>query len=176
MGKQPKLPEKRAFIVQLNSGLYIAILVTIKEGIERVYANSDLLSDEKIKLWMKDYPAVEEIRAPIPDKINKWAKKISLIRSGIDQDTSDIPLDLSDYTPKEKLVIQAACRHVPVNEYYTYGQVAELAGLPAAYRFVGSTMRKCRQPWLIPCQRIRNSNFVKRWKSGKEPSVFKTPL
>jgi len=54
--------------------------------------------------------------------------------------------------------------------------VAELAGLPAAYRFVGSTMRKCRQPWLIPCQRIRNSNFVKRWKSGKEPSVFKTPL
>lgn len=175
MGKQTRLQEKKVYIVPTSNGLQIAIIITDKD---QVYANSDLLTEEKINLWFKTYYPEIDMRevvssSQIPDKIISWAEKISLIRSGIDQDTSSIPLDLSGYTPKEKMVIEAACRHVPVDEYYTYGRVAELAGLPAAHRFVGSTMRKCRQPWIIPCQRIKNSKFV---KSRNEPKVLKTPL
>ena len=95
---------------------------------------------------------------------------------GFYKDTADIPLDLTGYTPKQVKVIETAQHMVPVNEFYTYGQIATLANLPSAHRFVGSTMKMCRQPWIIPCHRIKNSQFVKRLQSNPRKKMRGTPI
>ena len=100
----------------------------------------------------------------IPSQHDIIGKRIGIRIKGIDQDTSMIPLDLSDYTPKQRRVIETAHLKIPVGEFYSYGQVAEMADLIGAFRFVGTTMKKSRTPWIIPCQRVKSSSWIKKYK------------
>ncbi len=44
-------------------------------------------------------------------------------------------------------------RRIPSGQVATYGDIAALAGRPAACRAVGNIMRRCRQPG-VPCHRV----------------------
>jgi O-6-methylguanine DNA methyltransferase len=49
--------------------------------------------------------------------------------------------------------VLAAVRRIPVGRVATYGDIAELAGSPRAWRAVGSIMRDCRDA-AVPCHRV----------------------
>jgi O-6-methylguanine DNA methyltransferase len=49
--------------------------------------------------------------------------------------------------------VLAVVRRIPVGRVATYGDVAELAGRPRAWRAVGTIMRTCRSP-TVPCHRV----------------------
>lgn len=65
---------------------------------------------------------------------------------------------MSDF---EQRVI-AACRAIPYGQTRTYGEVAAAAGAPRAARAVGSIMRKCRVPLVVPCHRVVSASGVVR--------------
>jgi methylated-DNA-[protein]-cysteine S-methyltransferase len=72
----------------------------------------------------------------------------------------DIPwqwMDLSRFTSSQQAVYRAVAG-IPYGETASYGQVARMAGLPRAARFVGTTMANNPYPVLIPCHRVIRSD------------------
>lgn len=72
----------------------------------------------------------------------------------------DIPwpvMDLSRFTASQQAVYRAVVS-IPYGHTASYGQVARMAGLPRAARFVGTTMAKNPYPVLIPCHRVIKSD------------------
>ena len=72
----------------------------------------------------------------------------------------DIPwsvMDLSRFTPSQQAVYRAVGT-IPYGQTASYGQVARMAGLPRAARFVGTTMAKNAYPVFIPCHRVIRSD------------------
>jgi O-6-methylguanine DNA methyltransferase len=51
----------------------------------------------------------------------------------------------------------AAVRRIPPGRVATYGDIAQLAGQPRAWRAVGNIMRNCHQPG-VPCHRVIAAN------------------
>lgn len=49
--------------------------------------------------------------------------------------------------------VLSTVRRIPPGRVATYGDIAEIAGSPRAWRAVGSIMRECRDP-SIPCHRV----------------------
>jgi O-6-methylguanine DNA methyltransferase len=49
--------------------------------------------------------------------------------------------------------VLAVVRRIPAGKVATYGDVAELAGRPRAWRAVGNIMRNCNDP-VTPCHRV----------------------
>ena len=49
--------------------------------------------------------------------------------------------------------VLAAVRRIPPGRVATYGDVAEVAGRPRAWRAVGNIMRECHEP-MTPCHRV----------------------
>lgn len=49
--------------------------------------------------------------------------------------------------------VLSTVRRIPPGRVATYGDIAELAGSPRAWRAVGSIMRECGDP-SIPCHRV----------------------
>lgn len=49
--------------------------------------------------------------------------------------------------------VLAVVRRIPLGRVATYGDVAALAGRPAAWRAVGNVLRRCRDP-RVPCHRV----------------------
>lgn len=156
--------DKTLYIVPFSENEHIGFIITYDgEKKPLVYLNTDINSIDIVKNFFKENYPNYEIEKENPDYIHLWAEKIRQIRiNGNDQDTSMIPLDLSGYTPKQKKVIEIAHQKIPVGEYYSYGQVAEMADLIGAHRFVGTTMKKSRQPWIIPCQRVKSTSWIKK--------------
>ena len=69
----------------------------------------------------------------------------------------DVPLDLEDHTPFQRSVADAL-RAVPRGETVTYGELAALAGRPAAQRAVGSYCASNRFMLFVPCHRVVAAN------------------
>jgi O-6-methylguanine DNA methyltransferase len=59
---------------------------------------------------------------------------------------------IQDLTPFARRVL-AVVRRIPPGRVATYGDVAEAAGRPRAWRAVGTIMRTCRAPD-VPCHRV----------------------
>ena len=66
-------------------------------------------------------------------------------------------MDLSRFTPSQQSVYRTVAK-IPYGETASYGQVARMAGLPRAARFVGTTMAKNVYPVFIPCHRVIKSD------------------
>jgi len=62
-------------------------------------------------------------------------------------------MDLSRFTPAQQAVYRTVSQ-IPYGQTASYGQVARMAGLPRAARFVGTTMANNPYPILIPCHRV----------------------
>lgn len=72
----------------------------------------------------------------------------------------DIPwsaMDFSRFTPSQKAVYHQVAA-IPYGQTASYGQVAAMAGMPRAARFVGTAMAKNAYPVLIPCHRVIKSD------------------
>ena len=83
----------------------------------------------------------------------------------------DIPwpvMDLSRFTFAQQAVYHTVA-NIPYGQTASYGQVARLAGLPRAARFVGTTMAKNPYPVLIPCHRVIRSDGSPGRFGGGEP-------
>lgn len=66
-------------------------------------------------------------------------------------------MDLSGFTPSQQAVYRSVAA-IPYGRTASYGQVARMAGLPRAARFVGTTMANNRYPVFIPCHRVIRSD------------------
>ena len=77
-------------------------------------------------------------------------------------------MDLSRFTPSQQAVYRIVAK-IPYGETASYGQVARLAGLPRAARFVGTTMANNPYPVLIPCHRVIKSDGSPGLFGGGEP-------
>ncbi len=83
----------------------------------------------------------------------------------------DIPwsvMDLSRYTPSQQAVYRTVAK-IPYGQTASYGQVARLAGVPRAARFVGTTMANNPYPVFIPCHRVIKSDGSPGLFGGGEP-------
>ena len=83
----------------------------------------------------------------------------------------DIPwsvMDLSRFTPAQQSVYRTVAT-IPYGRTASYGQVARMANLPRAARFVGTTMAKNAYPVFIPCHRvIRSDGSIGKFGGGSE--------
>jgi len=66
-------------------------------------------------------------------------------------------MDLSRFTASQQAVYRAVAT-IPYGATASYKQVARMAGLPRAARFVGTTMAKNPYPVFIPCHRVIKSD------------------
>jgi O6-methylguanine-DNA--protein-cysteine methyltransferase len=167
--------------VELGPNRCIGFILNISNEVKSlVYLNTSIKPYNDIKATLIETNKVSSIEKSNPEILEKWAKTIEQIFMGEDQNTSNIPLDLSDYTPKQAKVIDTVHKKIPVNEFYSYSDVAEMAGFPNAQRFVGSTMKICRQYPIIPCKRVKNAQWIKRLKrparSDRKMRTPRTPL
>ena len=145
-----------------------------------VFLNTSFKPFNEVRVSLLENTRISNIEEDSPTFLNDWTKILELVLMGEDQDTSHIPLDLSGYTSKQAKVIDTVHKKIPVNEFVSYSEVAEMSGFPNAQRFVGSTMKICRQYPIIPCKRVKNSQWLQRFKrrnpSNTKTRVSKTPL
>ncbi len=69
----------------------------------------------------------------------------------------DLPVDLSGVPPFQRRVLQTI-RRIPAGAAWSYRQVAEAVGKPAASRAVGQALAHNPVPIVIPCHRVVGSN------------------
>ena len=163
------------YIVPVQQELYVGVITTSNEPkTSKIYLNTSPKSLQEVENQFKELKNVV-IEKEIPKHIQEIANKISLIKQGIDQDTSNILLDYSNYTEKQIQVIKTAME-IPVNEIWPYSKVAEKAELPRAQRFVGTTMRVLRQPYIVPVQRVKSISFLKKKQRKSKRNFNKMPL
>ena len=154
------------YFIPVQKNLFVGIVISSTNAI---YLNTSPKSYSDIEQEIASIPD-SMIEKNIPQSIRMLADKISSITQGFDQDTSDTLLDLSNYTEKQVLVIKTAMK-IPVNEIWPYSKVAELAGLPKAQRFVGTTMKVLRQPYIVPVHRVKSMAYIRK-KSGQSKRRF----
>jgi O-6-methylguanine DNA methyltransferase len=89
-------------------------------------------------------------------------------KSGVN--IQNIVLDFSDLTPKQVAVYKAAMT-IPYGKTLPYGVVAEIAGLPAAARFVGNVMASNRLAPIVPCHRVVSSSGIGGYGGGIDQKI-----
>ncbi len=101
---------------------------------------------------LKSVDGVNLPRSSVPEHL-RVLDMVFDIAEGIPVDPSGIAFDFSNLSQKEISVLRALLS-IPRGRTITYGQLAELAGLPGAARFVGNVMARNRFAPLIPCHRV----------------------
>lgn len=76
---------------------------------------------------------------------------------GADIDFSDIPVVLDGITPFRKKVLEII-RRIPFGKICSYGQIANVCGVPHAARAVGGALAANPIPVVIPCHRVVAAN------------------
>jgi methylated-DNA-[protein]-cysteine S-methyltransferase len=66
-------------------------------------------------------------------------------------------MDISRFSAAQQAVYRAVA-DIPYGQTASYGQIARMAGLPRAARFVGTTMANNPYPVFIPCHRVIKSD------------------
>src|SRR5665213_527851 len=111
--------------------------------------------------------------------------------SGVPVGLGTIEIDLSATNDFERSVY-AATRAIPRGEVRTYGEIAQMIGLPGAARAVGAALGRNPIPIIIPCHRVIaagggggfsapggvSTKFrilaIERARRGAEPELFET--
>ncbi|MBC2712387.1 MAG: MGMT family protein [Desulfosarcina sp.] len=104
------------------------------------------------------------------DSSNPKASKIAdILVCYFNGEPIDIPwpvMDLAGFTPSQQAVYRTVAK-IPYGETASYGQVARMAGVPRAARFVGTTMANNPYPVFIPCHRVvKSDGFPGRFGGG----------
>ena len=81
------------------------------------------------------------------------------------QPVRNLQLDYSDLTTKTQQILNTVFS-IPYGQTKTYQQIAVLATMPKAYRFVGSVMAKNRFPLIVPCHRVVSKHGIGSYGKG----------
>ena len=65
---------------------------------------------------------------------------------------------------------------IPVNELWPYSKVALESELPKAQRFVGTTMKVLRQPYIVPVHRVKSISYIRKKERAGKKSFTKMPI
>lgn len=87
-----------------------------------------------------------------------------------DIDYTEIEYDFSGITTKQQAVLETLLT-IPRGETISYGDLARLAGLPGAARFVGNVMANNRFGPLIPCHRVVTSSGLGGYGPGLKRKI-----
>jgi len=79
-------------------------------------------------------------------------------------------LDFSDLTPKQVAVLKTTMK-IPYGSTWSYGLVAQQAGLPRAARFVGNVMASNRFAPIVPCHRVVSTTGLGGYTGGLDLKV-----
>lgn len=114
-------------------------------------------SEDKIKSIDLNY-GVAENSASIPLKFQNAAERLiaSLFHTA-EHNLSDY--DFDTFSTNE-IKIYSALMRVPAGKVITYGNLADIAGIPRGGRYAGNLMSKNRFPILIPCHRVIKSDMT----------------
>lgn len=163
------------YIVEISHSSYIGFLVQENSDSKvKIFLNTSPKPLDEITEEFQSFENVQ-ITKEIPEPIQEIAKKIALIKQGFDQDLSYVSLDLTGYSEKQVQVIKTAMT-IPVNEIWPYSKVAEIAGLPRAQRFVGTTMRVLRQPYIVPVQRVKSLSYIRKKERSDKRNYKRMPI
>lgn len=88
---------------------------------------------EEMRAWLKDY------------EVKKFRR-------------FDLPLDLSRSGPFQAEVLKALTKKVPAGKTVSYGELAELAGRPNAFRAAATTMATHDFAFAVPCHRVMHGS------------------
>ncbi len=77
-----------------------------------------------------------------------------------------VKFDFSDLTDKTIRILSAVLT-IPRGETRTYKQVAKMAGLDKAVRFVGTVMSKNRFAPIVPCHRVIAASGIGGYSGGE---------
>ncbi|NWF96550.1 MAG: MGMT family protein [Candidatus Thorarchaeota archaeon] len=90
------------------------------------------------------------------------------IYEGIDvPELPRVRLDFSGLSGKTQAVLTSLMK-VPRGMTVTYGQLASMAGLPRASRFVGNVMARNRYAPIVPCHRVVSASGIGGYGLGIE--------
>lgn len=108
-------------------------------------------------LYQLDFPskeqgAVQSIECPSSTS-SRAAELLAAYFNGCRVDFSDLPLDLSGFSPFFAKVLHTVSG-IPYGSVCSYAEVASLCGSPRAARAVGAAMAANRLPIIIPCHRV----------------------
>lgn len=163
------------YIVPVSSTLFVGIVINkTDKNMISIYSNTSPRPNNEVLNGLNSIDDLT-LEKNVPKEIQDLATKISLIKQGFDQDLSHITLDYSGYTEKQIQVIKTAM-NIPVNEIWPYSRVAEAAGLPKAQRFVGTTMRVLRQPYIVPVHRVKSLSYIRKKERTGRRNFNKMPI
>lgn len=91
--------------------------------------------------------------ARLVEKKSPLVRRLRAYASGEPDSFVDVAVDLEDYTPFQRQVLEE-CRRIPFGGTITYAQLAARSGTPRAARAVGNCMAANRIPLIIPCHRV----------------------
>lgn len=98
-------------------------------------------------------------------KYTRILAKVFTVMNGKDVSLESIQFDFSDLTEKTIQVLESTMM-IPRGETRSYGEVARMAEVPNAARFVGSVMASNRFAPLIPCHRVVASDGLGGYSGG----------
>ncbi len=90
---------------------------------------------------------------------------VYLIMDGEPVSFDKIKFDFSDLTENKIRVLESVLS-IPKGETRSYGQIAEMSGVPGAARFVGTVMATNRFAPIIPCHRVVAANGLGGYSGG----------
>lgn len=96
----------------------------------------------------------------LPHRFREWFR-------GSRDDFLDVELDLDDYTPFSRALVDAL-RRVPYGEVVTYGELSALAGHSRAARAAGTFCATNRFSLVVPCHRVVSANGIGGYGSAGE--------
>jgi methylated-DNA-[protein]-cysteine S-methyltransferase len=91
-----------------------------------------------------------------PSVVRRLAERLQSYAAGVEENFSDVELDLSHLTEFQRRVVKE-CRRIRPGQTLSYAELAAKAGCPGAARAVGNTMARNRFPIVIPCHRVVGS-------------------
>lgn len=90
---------------------------------------------------------------PPPPWVKEVIRHLRDLAAGGDVEPLDVALD-DGHVPPFHARVYGALRRVPRGKTCTYGELARLAGRPAAARAVGAAMGRNPWPLIVPCHRV----------------------
>jgi len=98
-------------------------------------------------------------------KYTRILARVFTVMNGQNVSLESIQFDFSDLTEKTIQVLKSTMM-IPRGETRSYGEVARMAEVPNAARFVGSVMASNRFAPLIPCHRVVASDGLGGYSGG----------
>ena len=91
--------------------------------------------------------------SPAIDHLDRATRALEAFVGGDLRALDDLPIDLDDRPPWDRLVL-GAVRGIPPGSTASYGEVARIIGKPGAARAVGGSVGRNPLGLVIPCHRV----------------------